>query len=307
MNREQEKEARKQRLMALSSETEAKVPEKVTTTPKVAKKKNGSSKTQTATKVLQQAATTPFKMLMQTVLNYVVLIAILAGLAFGVIALGIPAFKSLFQATSPWAEQRQEIAKKNNVRDAYSAIAGSDVGVISQNGILKWFNSKEAKEIDISLPKLINYSPLFDDDSDRSGIKQVFEDSINEEMNKSTDVYKIYYDGSLLATYANGVKKNSSNDLNLTTDVKAEIKDDLVKKIGMKKKLTFKNWSKRGGQELVEFNLDEKKKEVNIIGEIDVEGKVFFLSDRYNLSVTYKNTGGKWEIVENTLKVEKSK
>ena len=68
--------------------------------------------------------TLPLKSIGTQIVNYSILII----LGVGIIAAGIPLFGALFQRASPWSQQRQEIASKNNIRDAYSAIIGSDVG-----------------------------------------------------------------------------------------------------------------------------------------------------------------------------------
>ena len=114
-------------------------------------------------RLISQFAELGINQIKTAIINFISLFIFVIVLVFAVIYIGIPSLGSLFNSLSPWNQQKQEISAKNNVRDAYSSIIGSNVGVISQNGFISWFSSKEAKEIDISIPKLINYSPLFDD------------------------------------------------------------------------------------------------------------------------------------------------
>lgn len=159
------------------------------------------------TKLVSQFATLGISQIKIAITNFLSLFFFIIVLFFSVIYIGIPSLGSIFNSLSPWNQQKQEISAKNNVRDAYSSIIGSNVGLISQNGFISWFSSQEAKEIDISIPKLINYSPLFDDDSNRSQLKTAFENSINNDIiSQSTTNYKIFYDGSTLGEWENGKK-----------------------------------------------------------------------------------------------------
>lgn len=241
--------------------------------------------------------------------NFISLFIFVIVLVFAVIYIGIPSLGSLFNSLSPWNQQKQEISAKNNVRDAYSSIIGSNVGVISQNGFISWFSSKEAKEIDISIPKLINYSPLFDDESNRSQLKIAFESSINNDiMSQSTSNYKILYDGSTLSEWENGKIISSSKDLSKLQ--KKEILADLQKKIWNKSNIKFNEWEKFRDQDNVEFDFKPSSNRVKIIGKFLDEGGWFFGigKKKYKLYVEYDLKDDDTPVlVDKSLKVEEVK
>ena len=241
--------------------------------------------------------------------NFISLFIFVIVLVFAVIYIGIPSLGSLFNSLSPWNQQKQEISAKNNVRDAYSSIIGSNVGVISQNGFISWFSSKEAKEIDISIPKLINYSPLFDDESNRSQLKIAFESSINNDiMSQSTSNYKILSDGSTLSEWENGKIISSSKDLSKLQ--KKEILADLQKKIWNKSNIKFNEWEKFRDQDNVEFDFKPSSNRVKIIGKFLDEGGWFFGigKKKYKLYVEYDLKDDDTPVlVDKSLKVEEVK
>lgn len=255
-------------------------------------------------RVMVNAGRTPLKVVLVSLRNYIILAIISLGFIYGISWIGIPAFGKLFQNFSPWSQQRQEIAIKNNVRDAYSAIIGSDVGMISQNGVVKWFSSKESKEIDIAIPKLINYSPLFDDDSKREELKDAFKDSINPEiMEQSTTYYRIFYDGSTLGSWKDGEELSTYKDLKIS-DKKAILKD-LRLKLRTQKKIEFKEWQKKNKLETIDYDFESSTNTVKITGIFESDG-FFWTTPEYNLSVNYKYIDGEWKIVKDTLKVKKT-
>jgi hypothetical protein len=241
--------------------------------------------------------------------NFISLFIFVIVLIFAVIYIGIPSLGSLFNSLSPWNQQKQEISAKNNVRDAYSSIIGSNVGVISQNGFISWFSSKEAKEIDISIPKLINYSPLFDDDSNRSQLKTAFESSFNKDTSfQSAGTYKIFYDGELVVGWKDGEKISSFKDLSKVQ--KKEILADLQKKIWNKSNVKFNEWEKIGDQDNVDFDFKPSSNRVKIIGKFLDEGGWFFGvgKKKYKLYVEYDLKDDDTPVlVDKSLKVEEVK
>lgn len=241
--------------------------------------------------------------------NEIVNILIIAGMIvlgiFLVFDVVVPWFGAKFQSASPWSAERQDIANKNNVRDAYSAIVGSDVGMISQNGIMKWFNSKEAKEIDISIPKLINYSPIFDDESNRNGLKDAFEDSINPDvMNQSAINYKIFYDGSTLGQWKNGEKVGSYKDLQPAD--KKSITNDLTIKVHNLKNIDFEDWEQVHKMPNVSFDFVNKSNVVKVTG-VFFQKKHFWDTKYFKVNVQYKINRDKWTMVKKSLKVVQKK
>lgn len=240
----------------------------------------------------------PVKVLMKVIGNYLMLafvaIALLMVAWFG----GRRLFGWILQSISPFSQQRQEIAAKNNVRDAYSSVIGSDVDVISMNGFVKWFNNKEAKEIDISIPKLINYSPLFNDDTHRNDLKDAFSLSIDSAaIRQSTFKYNIYYDGAT-------INDNGRNYRDVTLDAEKIITDDLILRVKNQEKLNFKKWDKEGKRENVDFK-SKGDDGVTVDGRFSVG--VLLFKKTYHLKAEYKYLGGHYELVKNSLKVEKIK
>lgn len=245
--------------------------------------------------------TLPLKSIGTQIVNYSILII----LGVGIIAAGIPLFGALFQRASPWSQQRQEIASKNNIRDAYSAIIGSDVGLVSQNGFIKWFSSKEAKQVDIFIPKLINYSGLFDDDSRREELKDTFEESINSDlMKESTVYYQIFYDGSTLGKWKNGEKVDSYKDLK-NADKNAIMKD-LRLKLRTDKEIEFMSWQKKNNLESVNFEFEPNSNTVEIKGVFESDG-MLWSSPEYKISAKYQYNTGSWQLENSSLKVDKVK
>ncbi|EHG14494.1 hypothetical protein DXB55_02375 [Streptococcus anginosus] len=277
-------------------------------------KRKNRNQTQThsanlVTRFISQFAELGINQIKTAITNFISLFIFVIVLVFAVIYIGIPSLGSLFNSLSPWNQQKQEISAKNNVRDAYSSIIGSNVGIISQNAFISWFSSKEAKEIDISIPKLINYSPLFDDDSNRSQLKTAFENSINNDtISQSTSTYRIFYDGSTLSEWKNGKKISSYRDLSKVQ--KKKILADLQKKIWNKSNVKFNEWEKIGNQDNVDFDFKPSSNRVKIIGKFLDKGSWFFgvRKKKYKLYVEYDLKDDDTPVlVDKSLKVEKVK
>lgn len=272
------------------------------------KNRNQTNSKNVIAKTISQFAELGINQIKTAIINFISLFIFVIVLIFAVIYIGIPSLGSLFNSLSPWNQQKQEISAKNNVRDAYSSIIGSNVGIISQNAFISWFSSKEAKEVDISIPKLINYSPLFDDDSNRSQLKTAFENSINNDtISQSTSTYKIFYDGSTLSEWKNGKKISSYRDLSKVQ--KKDIQIDLQKKIWNKSNVKFKEWEKIGNQDNVVFDFKPSSNRVKIIGKFLDEGTwLGFAKKRYKLYVEYDLKDDDTPVlVDKSLKVEKAK
>lgn len=271
------------------------------------KRKNGKSRSDSFFwKLVYDLASFSWKQLRDVFVKFfsLVVLAILSiALAYH---FGSSIVAGVINSSSPWNQQRDDIRMKNNIRDAYSSIIGSDVGIISQNGFVKWFSSKEAKEIDISIPKLVNYSPLFDDDSNRNQLKTAFENSINHDtITQSTSVYKIFYDGSKLGEWENGKKVSSFRDLSKAQ--KKDILEDLQKRIWNTKNIKFKEWEKIGNQDNVDFEFKPSSNKVTIRGKFRNEGTMGLFKKTYRLIVEYDFNNEKWSIINKSLKVEEAK
>ncbi len=217
--------------------------------------------------------------------------------------IGIPLISTIIQKTSPWAEQREAISNKNNIRDAYSAIIGSNVGVIPNNDFKKWFSSVEAKEIDISIPKIINYSPLFNDDSKTELLKKGFIDSINTDIiEQSVDSVKIIYDGSTIGEWKKG---SLIKDYTEANDIDSKrIDQEITKVLKIEKNIKFKKWKKTNSQDEVTYTYNDEKTTVKIKGNIETDGVLFFTTD-YKIAMELKLTDNGWELVQGTLEVKK--
>ena len=259
---------------------------------------NNKQEDKSVSQVMTKVGGTSLKTLGIYVRNYSILFIIAVVLVIVAWFGGRRLFGAMFQATSPFAQERKDIAQKNNIRDAYSSIIGSDVGVISQNGIIKWFNSKEAKEIDISIPKLINYSPLFDDDTYRNELKDAFSESLNlDALKQSTKNYKVFYDGAT-------IRNNDNNWYDVTETNKKAIVKDLERQVLNLKKIEFKKWSQVGKSDNVDFTT-KGKDTVKVDGYFKMG--YLMLAKNYHLTAEYKYQGNDYQLVVNTLKVEKVK
>lgn len=239
-----------------------------------------------------------------TLIGYLIFFILLC---FSAQFLIIPGIAHLFEISSPWAGQRSEIAAKNNIRDAYSAIIGSDVGLISNNGFVKWFTSREAKEMDISIPKLINYSPLFNDDSQREQLKATFKDSINNDIaQQSVANYKIFYDGHTIIEVENGEKIKSFKDL--SKGDKEVIQIDLEKRIYNATQVKFSAWEPLEKQQNVDFTFEPSSNTVSINGYFLTPKDFFFFNEKkFHVTAQYKYEYAEWHIVPDSLKVEEVK
>ena len=109
------------------------------------KNRNQTNSKNVIAKTISQFAELGINQIKTAITNFISLFIFVIVLIFAVIYIGIPSLGSLFNSLSPWNQQKQEISAKNNVRDAYSSIIGSNVGVISQNGFISWFSSKDTK------------------------------------------------------------------------------------------------------------------------------------------------------------------
>lgn len=236
-------------------------------------------------------------------LNYIKFgVAFIVACVF-IIFIGKPLLSFTIQKMSPWADQKAAISKQNNVRDAYSAIIGSRVGVIPKNGITQWFSSKEASEIDIAIPKIINYSPLFDDTSHTDILKLGFLNSINEDVSKkSTDVVMITYNGATIGEIIDGKLEKDFTDMN---NIDAQKIDQAITKVLINEKnIKFKEWQKIGTKNNVEYKIDDTKNKIKITGRFESDGTLF-LTPAYKISIELKLVDNNWEFIPDTLEVEK--
>lgn len=211
--------------------------------------------------------------------------------------IGIPGFSAIFQSLSPWNEQKKVLSEYTDVRDAYSAIIGSEVGVVPQNGIIKWFSVKD-KEIIINIPKLINYSPLFDDESRRNELKNAFVMSLDEDQVKNViDQIKIFYDGAHIVTITRGEITKKYQDL---SEFNKKQLNEFIKNELNKYNIKFKKWETNN-----KFTFDPVQKDVVVVDEVFLVRKHIFFSERYKLKAKLKMNDLNWIVYKNNWKVEK--
>lgn len=238
-----------------------------------------------------------------SLLNYIKIgVAFISACLF-ITFIGMPLLSFTIQKMSPWANQKAAISKQNNVRDAYSAIIGSRVGVTPKNGIAQWFSSKEASEIDIAIPKIINYSPLFDDTSHTDILKLGFLNSINEDVSKeSTDIVMITYNGATIGKIVDGKLEKDFTEMN-SIDIQ-KIDQAITKVLINEKNIKFKDWQKIDTKNNVEYKFNDKKNKIKITGRFESDGKLFF-TPAYKIIIELKLVDNNWEFIPGTLEVEK--
>lgn len=206
---------------------------------------------------------------------------------------------------SPLAQQRKQIEQKNNVRDAFSTISNTSVGVISNSSFTQFFTSKEAKEIDISIPKLINNSPIFDDDSHNTEIRDAFSNSINTTyLKQSTNKYTVSYNGSILVE---GDKSWTTTYNNITEPDTKKIIFDVKKQLKNQSKPTFVEWEKIDKEN--NYEIDKNKRTVTVSGYYESKRPIpmVWKTPVYHVKATYKLDGLNYEFKQGSLKVEERK
>lgn len=206
---------------------------------------------------------------------------------------------------SPLAQQRKQIEQKNNVRDAFSTISNTNVGVISNSSITQFFTNKEAKEIDISIPKLINNSPIFDDDSHNTEIRDAFAHSINwEYLGQSTKQFTVSYNGSLLAKKD---KNGTTFYTKLTEPNTKEILSDVKKQLKNHSEPDFVEWEKIDDEN--NYDIDKNKKSVTVSGYYESKRPIPLVWKKpvYHVKATYNLEGFNYEFKKGSLKVEERK
>ena len=100
------------------------------------KNKNLITSSNIFTKIVYRFSEIGINQLKSAIINIVSLFIFVLVLFFSVVYIGIPSLGTLFNSLSPWNQQKEEISAKNNIRDAYSSIMGSNVGIISQNAFI---------------------------------------------------------------------------------------------------------------------------------------------------------------------------
>lgn len=230
------------------------------------------------------------KSFLYVIINLIILVLV------SVFVLG-PIFSWFFQRLSPWYEQKKAISEYIDVRDAYSAINGSDIGITPQNGLMQWFSTRE-KEITIYIPKLINYSPIFDDESQRNELKNAFTESLNLEMaQKASETVTILYDGDNVVRYSDGDKETY---LDLDQSSKNEITNMIKEKLYTENNLKFKKWLSTN-----KFTFDPYKKNMVVIDTVFSVKKNLIFSEDYRLKAKLIKKDLKWTVYKNNWKVEK--
>lgn len=219
----------------------------------------------------------------------VIIIILFSALRF----FAIPMITDTLVKSSPFYKQSLEIKKNNNINDAFSGISGTDIDRLPQVGIIKWFNNKEAKNIQVYVPKIINYSPLFDDEKNTKELKRAIKNSvIPPNVSKSTNDFEVYYNNSKVIDVEDGkvvfaFDEISENDMN---QIKQLIKEMLFKK----KNLILNDWVRE--DEIEKFTFKNNK--------VDAEfyvGKLIF-KKKYNIHVDLSKKDNQWVINNSKVK-----
>lgn len=242
-------------------------------------------------------------LLMRSVLNNLILIGLSLLLVMTILSIGIPFFNRLIEKASPWYEQRVAISEKNNTQDAYSAIAGSEVDKIPYTNIEQWFSSKEAKTIEVTIPKLVNTSPLFRDELYRDILKNTFIASVNEKnLKESTKYYKIVYDGAEIATFTNGTLTSSyvEEDIKQLEALLADNPELLAEKTAddKDKEITFTKFEEDTPPKYSPDGL-----EIKLTGTFKSGGVFGVGSKTYHLDAMFYYDDNRWKLDEESLEV----
>jgi hypothetical protein len=200
-----------------------------------AKSKKKAQAAKFAKQTLKVAAA-PVKMtgkIVGTILVNVVSYAILLVVVLLVVSkFLLPSFGSFIGDLSPMKKQAEAIEKRNNTKDAFSAIKGSSTSVIPDLDAVQWVTGKN-KQCTIWLPKLTNESPIFKDDKEQELLYQAFGYSVNREfLDEEFQDWNVYYDGHLVAepsTDGETVKVYSDVSEKQETLVKKELKEIISK------------------------------------------------------------------------------
>lgn len=239
----------------------------------------------------------------RSILNNLILIGLCLLLVITILSIAIPFFNQLIEKASPWYEQRVAISEKNNTNDIYSAISGSEVDKIPYTNIEQWFSSQEAETIEVTIPKLINTSPLFQDDLYRDILKDTFIASINtKNLKESTKYYKISYDGAEIATFTNGTKTSTyyEEDLDQLIALLADSPELLAEKTAddKDKAVSFAKFD----EFIYEYSPDGLA--MNLIGTFKSGGLLGGLGSKtYHLDAIFYYYDNRWVLDEESLEV----
>ncbi|GFH42072.1 hypothetical protein Hs30E_06230 [Lactococcus hodotermopsidis] len=261
-------------------------------------------------KVIKTVGATPAKVIGQFFGRYVVvIIAIIILVVAGPFAIKIMGWS--LQTLNPAYLQKQVIADFNNSKDAYSTIEGTKVAKVPLNGIEKLFSQSPTSSdtIIISIPKVLNISPIFNDDTEKSQdlLRNAWIESVNsDKLTKEAKYYEIMYNGSVIITGDNKGNETKNGDLNAID--KKEITQQLKSEIKHQTKYEFQKWDVVGKREDVKF---EKNKNIVTVDGYFIDKNITpnwvpkFGKPIYHVRAEFKHTDNKLEFISGSLKVSK--
>lgn len=145
---------------------------------------------------------------------------------------------------------------------------------------------------------MINYSPLFDDESRRNELKNAFVISLNlDQVNNVTNQIKIFYDGADVVTITHGEINRTYQDLSESN--KKQL-NEFIKNELKKYNIKFKKWETNNN-----FTFDPVQKNVVVVDRVFLVRKHIFFSERYKLKAKLKMNDLNWIVYKNNWKVEK--
>jgi hypothetical protein len=166
-------------------------------------KANGKTRAVKVTKQVAKMATAPVKVagkIVGTILLNIAAYAILLVVTLLVASkLLLPAFGNFIEELSPMKRQADAIERRNNTKDAFSAIKGSTAEIVPNLDAIQWVTGKK-HELTLWLPKITNDSPIFKDERNQELLYESFGYSVNREfLDQEFDDWKVYYDGHIVA------------------------------------------------------------------------------------------------------------
>ncbi|MEG0284198.1 MAG: hypothetical protein RR601_05295 [Erysipelotrichales bacterium] len=259
------------------------------------------SKIKSGFNVIEKISKKPVKAIAKLCGLYIILFVVILSMPF--------VFKgyvsSLLYDLNPFSIKQKAVESANNTADAFSTVKGVQVNKIPMNGVESIFNftSKSQDNIQINVPKLLNYSPIFDDDKNRDVLKDAWVQSINQEkLKEETNNYEILYNSNVILEYKDGVtssydKINKSDLAKINKQTKGVLRNELDR--------TFINWCVYDGSYDVNYNYNEKNKtlDINGCGIFDNESFFGFKDGEDKVSLSFKKKGNNWYYIKNSLKV----
>ena len=238
------------------------------------------------------------------ILVTIIMLIIFAPLAIKLMGWGL-------QTLNPTYLQKRAVADFNNSKDAYSTIEGTKVAKVPLNGIEKIFsfNTISNKEVIISIPKVLNTSSIFNDDTDKSRkflknawISSLDTDKLSEEVKK----FEFRYNGSLISS--KGEKGNIIVNEDVNNLDRKVIQEKLEILIDNETTYEFQMWDVTHKKENVYF--EENGNTISVNGYFVAKNIIpnwvpKFGKPVYRVVAKFQSKDNKIEYIPKSLKVSK--